>query len=96
MRRLNESASWLSDVSDLSDRCPQSTESRTAPEEGCPPPMEAGIDCGRVFLAEMINESATWIDADISESDRDEPMQQPFTLMAPIACRACVGRSFSY
>lgn len=64
MRRLNESASWLSDVSDGSADEELSTTK--------PPELQAQQDGRSMCLAEMLNESATWIDCDVSESDREE------------------------
>merc|ERR1712071_492036 len=77
MRRLNESASWLSDVSGVSDDEP-------------PPREESGREVDwrehRLCLAEMLNESATWLDCDISESDheeRREDLEDPMAGMHP-------------
>merc|ERR1712012_344855 len=80
MRRLNESASWLSDVSDTSED----------EKETVPPPdtsddaQQGGNDLpGQVpnarylCLAEVMNESATWIDCDISDSDQEERAPAP-------------------
>jgi len=64
MRRLNESASWLSDVFGVSDDEPE-----PAKFAGAPPEM---VDGRKLNLAEMLNESATWLDCDISESDAEE------------------------
>jgi len=64
MRRLNESASWLSDVSGISDDEP------CAEVEGeAPPPL----DTRRLCLSEMLNESATFLDE--SESSEAESLK---------------------
>lgn len=71
MRRLNESASWLSEVSGVSDDEP-------------PPDVEGGqeaapaLDHRRLCLAEMLNESATFLDESGSENsvgDGDEQLE---------------------
>lgn len=95
MRRLNESASFLSDVSNLSE-----DDDRGEPQEEPPQENLAQLygDGKCLYLAEMLNESATWIDCDISESDREE-IEQPPPEVAPVhhvAGRAAVARSFSY
>lgn len=91
MRRLNESASWLSDLSGVSDDEVEASETRT--------PSAAAGDGGCLCLAEMLNESATWIDCDISGSDRDEHDKPgppaPFTPLAGVQA-AGVSRSVSY
>lgn len=70
MRRLNESASWLSDVSSVSEEGEVELESQECEQ---PRPVQLFAPGGRcVFLAEALNESATWIDCDISDSDDDE------------------------
>lgn len=62
MRRLNESATFLSDVSVLSEEELEEVPLKTGPVQ---------IDGKCLHLAEMFNESATWIDCDMSESDAD-------------------------
>eukprot|EP00929_Paragymnodinium_shiwhaense_P095058 TRINITY_DN56011_c0_g1_i1.p1 TRINITY_DN56011_c0_g1~~TRINITY_DN56011_c0_g1_i1.p1 ORF type:complete len:633 (+),score=73.72 TRINITY_DN56011_c0_g1_i1:148-2046(+) len=98
MSRLNESASWLSDVSDKQseDNATPSTGENTA--NGRTMQLEGGC----LYLAEMLNESATWIDADISESESDSALQPPPRGEAPAQHQPAqadphvVQRSYSY
>lgn len=74
MRRLNQSASWLSDVSadEPSDVDGDGEEDHgTDPSEEKQVPVPS-IDGRNLCLAKLINQSVTWIDADLSDSDREE------------------------
>lgn len=95
MRRLNESASWLSDVSgacsedDIPDAVAAEGGEGQAPEATTP---GLAIDTRRLCLAEMLNESATFLDESESggsEGDQEEvPQPPPTTGPAAIAARA--------
>lgn len=104
MRRLNESASWLSDVSGLSDDedMVKVAPPEAAALEGSQQPGAEPLNARCLCLAEMLNESATWIDCDISESEHDEHEYQnlrqgPPEPEEPIDWKAAaVARSYSY
>lgn len=75
MRRLNESASWLSDVSALhsEDELQDSSTGEGGPQKS---PYILPVGGKSLCLAEMLNESATWIECDISGSeDEDYPVE---------------------
>jgi hypothetical protein len=89
MRRLNESASWLSDVSGLSDDEPAPEQSPEATTAGLP------IDTRRLCLAEMLNESATFLDesdpgSSVGDGEQEaiEEPQAPVSGPAAISARA--------
>lgn len=124
MRRLNESASWLSDVSDTSDDGektlkvgPPDGAGGEEQEGGAAQPesqpggggggegggLPDGVPNARYLcLAEVMNESATWIDCDISDSDDERAPAAPQAevrqgpLIEPVGYRQGVARSFSY
>merc|ERR1719313_1813801 len=95
MRRLNESASWLSDVSGVSDDEPPAHVDGEAPEATN---AALPIDGRRLCLAEMLNESATFLDesdqgssggeGDQEVGDLEEP---PAPLSGPAAIAARAG-----
>jgi len=115
MRRLNESASWLSDVSEAQSDVPGEEEAEEdGKDEGKnaedPKAGQRGDGSGEqrqpyMNLAEALNESMTWIDADISCSERDEREEQeepegpgepyPSHGIQPVGYRQGVARSFS-
>eukprot|EP00927_Polykrikos_kofoidii_P076712 TRINITY_DN73750_c0_g1_i1.p1 TRINITY_DN73750_c0_g1~~TRINITY_DN73750_c0_g1_i1.p1 ORF type:complete len:523 (-),score=57.37 TRINITY_DN73750_c0_g1_i1:474-2042(-) len=75
MRRLNESASWIS-MSDESEDEPSVDRGHARDNRGNTGDASRQrpfVDARCVFLAEMLNESATWIDCDLSWSEIDEP-----------------------
>jgi len=95
MRRLNESASWLSDVtvSDASD-ANESLNDQSV--------QMHSRDTRILYLADMLNESATWIDCDISDSDREDYRTEHLVIqplppgpMIPVRGMIGVGRSYS-
>lgn len=93
MRQLNQSASWLSDVSfDASE------DEAKAGEEGAGGGLPGGVrHAGYLRLGELLNQSVTWIDADISDSDDEE--EERGSPAGPAIVQIChsrgVGRSFS-
>lgn len=108
MRRLNESASWLSDVSDTSEdeKDAATQQEAAAAAAAAAQPQGNGLpgdvpNARSLCLAELMNESATWIDCDISDSDQEkeappeeEVLRGP--LIEPCGYRQGVARSFSY
>lgn len=72
MRRLNESASWLSvDCASASENG-SDVEKEKHEAQPVPPSIKAPF-----CLYEMLNESATWIPCDLSDSGEDEPVAGP-------------------
>lgn len=63
MQRLNESASWLSDVSISSDEDEEDEKRKAIYAEALQNPM---------CLAKAINESATWLDTDQLDGSQEE------------------------
>lgn len=102
MRRLNESASFFSEVSNLSEDDVADPE----PQRGAEDMAHLYGDGKCLYLAEMLNESATWIDCDISESDREDGSvspngggghaQQQHPGPPQVSAKTAVARSFSY
>jgi len=109
MRRLNESASWLSDVSDGAASAAsakrsgdeEAQEGGDGDEEEAPRPQPV-TEATRRYLAEALNESATWLDCDVSESEPEapDPPESPGPPPGPavlrVGHRQGVERSFSY
>merc|ERR1711862_467240 len=106
MRRLNESASWLSDVSDPSDdearNDAMNDVALVQAADGSPTGQQPLPDARSLCLAEMLNESATWIDCDISESDHEReppalpsPAIMPYPAGMPVVSGPGPPRSFS-
>merc|ERR1711918_121611 len=99
MRQLNESGSWFSEVSYQTDEASEPSE-QASREDGRQQP----IGDGRMLrLAEMFNESATWFDIDVSDSDPEEQQQLDENNNTPLVGLAAVAaagtappRSFSY
>mmetsp|Transcript_71285 Transcript_71285/g.128312 ORF Transcript_71285/g.128312 Transcript_71285/m.128312 type:complete len:374 (+) Transcript_71285:50-1171(+) len=88
MRRLNESASWLSEVSGISDddddddgeESRQSgDESRTQEEPVRRPLPHGGPDARNLCIGEYMHESVTWLDTelDVEESSEEEIVTPP-------------------
>lgn len=110
MRRLNESASWLPDVSGPSDDedSPKATkknsgDTRTPLANGAKGTSQK-VNAKYFYLAEMLNESATWIDCDFSESEKEDtppppPLPEadflPSQPLWPPGHRPRMGRSYS-
>lgn len=106
MHHLNESASWLSDVSDdvPSEASSIVQGSAEAEVQEKPRPVTAEE---RRCLAGTLNESATWIDCDVSDSDSEEeeevasrrspsPPAAQGPNVARVGDRQGVARSFSF
>lgn len=113
MRRLNESASWLSNVSNIRSDIDDDEEAngilKASGDDALNQKLQQCLDARHLCLAEVLNESATWIDCDIdgcdSESDRgsrvgDEDLAAPNYPsqghdVQPVGWRQGVARSFS-
>merc|ERR1712039_333352 len=103
MRQLNESASWLSNISEV--RSDDNEALASSDEEKLNHKFQQCIDGKNVCLADVLNESATWIDCDVicdSESDQggcaehaaDVDSRPPAPPIEPVGWRQGVARSF--
>jgi len=73
MLRLNESASWLSDVSgcSTSPAGSEASEGEKAKLE-LQSQMQPWLEARHLCMAEALNESVTWLEDDVEDSDLEE------------------------
>mmetsp|Transcript_38350 Transcript_38350/g.81290 ORF Transcript_38350/g.81290 Transcript_38350/m.81290 type:complete len:110 (-) Transcript_38350:56-385(-) len=109
MNKLNESASWVSDVSDTRSESETKLPDQRDEEEEEAKHAKIQLAEGECLrLGEMLNQSVTWIDVDLSDSEdeeekkrkeqqqAEEELAQRRLLVDSCGYRQGVARSFSY